>query len=124
MNTSSVLAAAREARAVFADLPATASRTFIYTGNRLNIAPIAPLLSLGIGKSATAHLIASASEAYASKGYRFYYADERNADGSPVYAKINAQSHGDFYAQLAEGKTQAPWLATFVGGKGYVDFSE
>ncbi|KND87547.1 hypothetical protein TOPH_07814 [Tolypocladium ophioglossoides CBS 100239] len=134
VNTSSVLAAAREAKAAFADLPSTASRTFIYTGNRLNIAPIAPLLSLGLGKSATAHLIASASEAYAHKGFRsaspmyfasrgrFYYADERNADGSPAYAAISGQAHGDFYTQLAEGKTQIPWLATFVGGAGYVDF--
>lgn len=70
INTTSVLAAAHEATVAFDDLPSTASRTFIYTGNRLNIDPIAPLLSLGIGKSATAHLIRSASEVYKDKGYK------------------------------------------------------
>ena len=70
VNTSSVLAAAHEARVLFDTLPSTASRTFIYTGNILNKVPIGPLLDLGIGKSATAHLIASASEAYANKGYK------------------------------------------------------
>ena len=70
INTASVLAAAHEAKAAFDELPSTASRTFIYTGNALNKFPIAPLLSLGVGKSATAHLIASASAAYEKKGYR------------------------------------------------------
>ena len=55
---------------------------------------------------------------------RFYYADERKADGSPAYAAISGQAHGEFYTQLAEGKTQIPWLATFVAGTGYVDFSK
>lgn len=70
INTVSALAAAHEAVLSFETLPASASRTFIYTGNRLNIAPIPPLLSLGVGKSATAHVIASASVAYKDKGYR------------------------------------------------------
>ena len=65
-----MLVAAREATALFATLPPTAPRTFIYTGNILNKTTIAPLLSLGIGKSATAHLIASASQVYKAKGYR------------------------------------------------------
>lgn len=70
INTLSVLAAAHEAVLSFEKLPPSASRTFIYTGNRLNIAPILPLLSLGVGKSATAHMISSASLAYEDKGYR------------------------------------------------------
>ncbi|KAG8527685.1 uncharacterized protein KY384_007839 [Bacidia gigantensis] len=121
INTTSVLAAAHEAVTDFSQLPATASKTFIYTGNRLNIAPIAPLLSLGIGKSATAHLIHSASEAYKEKGFKFYYADERKADGAPAFA-IDGDAHGEVYSQLAESEGQGPWLATFVKGKGRVDF--
>lgn len=70
INTASVLVAAREATKAFDNLPPTASRTFIYTGNILNASPMAPLLGLGIGKSATAHLIASASMAYKLKGYK------------------------------------------------------
>ncbi|KAL3952065.1 hypothetical protein ACCO45_013782 [Purpureocillium lilacinum] len=124
INTASVLVAAREAMALFATLPASAPRTFIYTGNILNKTTIAPLLSLGIGKSATAHLIASASQVYKAKGYRFYYADERQADGSPVYQNISGPAHAEFYTRLAEGDEGVPWEATFVGGKGYVDFSK
>ncbi|KAJ6441074.1 short-chain dehydrogenases protein [Purpureocillium lavendulum] len=124
VNTTSVLVAAREATALFATLPASAPRAFIYTGNVLNKRVIAPLLGLGIGKSATAHLIASASQVYGPKGYRFYYADERQADGSPVYKDISGPAAGEFYSQLAESGDRIPWEATFVAGKGYVDFSQ
>lgn len=58
-------------------------------------------------------------------GYRFYYADERKADGAPAYQAISGQAHADFYKQLAEVDSQGrqvPWLATFVGGSGYVNF--
>jgi hypothetical protein len=70
VNTTSVLAAAHQAVLGFAQLPVTSARMFIYTGNALNTGPILPLLSLGMGKSASAHLIASASQAYKDKGYK------------------------------------------------------
>jgi len=63
----------------------------------MNIEPITPLLSADVGKSATAHLIASATQVYSGRGYkyvlllrvtvdhiRFYYADARKANGAPV----------------------------------------
>lgn len=53
---------------------------------------------------------------------RFYYADERNADGSPVYGKISGEAHGEHYVKLAEEKEQGPWLQTFVRGFGYKQF--
>lgn len=53
---------------------------------------------------------------------RFYYADERNTDGSPAYAKIDGEAHGGFYSALAEHKTQGPWQQTFVKGAGYQKF--
>ncbi len=55
---------------------------------------------------------------------RFYFADEREPDGTPVYSNIDGQAHGEFYSQLAEDESQGPWLATFVKGQGYVDFHE
>lgn len=55
---------------------------------------------------------------------RFYYADERNADGSPAFSKIDGPAHGEFYSQLAKGEGDVPWLATFVKGQGYKDFEE
>jgi hypothetical protein len=57
---------------------------------------------------------------------RFYFADERKEDGSPVYSDIDGPAHANFYMQLIEGKTQTQgtWNATFVKGKGYVRFPE
>ncbi|MCJ1401956.1 hypothetical protein MMC11_005173 [Xylographa trunciseda] len=122
VNTISVLAAAQQAIRGFAELPPSASRTFIYTGNRLNIEPIAPMLAGGIGKQATAHLIASASEAYKGKRYKFYYADQRKADGAPAYSALDGAAHAELYAELAEREGQGPWLQTFVSGEGYRAF--
>jgi hypothetical protein len=36
---------------------------------------------------------------------------------------VDGQAHADLYLKLAEGKTQGPWLQTFVKGSGYVDFT-
>lgn len=53
---------------------------------------------------------------------RFYYADERNADGSVAGGKIDGEAHAAFYWELARRMEQGPWLATFVKGMGYVRF--
>lgn len=55
--------------------------------------------------------------------YRFYYADERKADGAAKY-KVSGPAHGEYYLSLAKGEKQGPWLATFVDGEGYKDFGE
>ncbi|KAM0415853.1 hypothetical protein ACHAPT_013164 [Fusarium lateritium] len=124
INTTSVLQLLQLAISGFVKLPDSASKTFIYTGNKANLQPFPPFLSLGVGKAASSHLISFAAKAYSPQGYRFYYADQRNEDGSPVMAEIDGAAHGEFYAELAESKTQGPWLASFVKGKGYVKFEE
>jgi hypothetical protein len=55
-------------------------------------------------------------------GCRFYYADERQADGDATIP-VNGPAAGDMYYELSEKKEQGPWLYTFVNGKGYVEFS-
>ena len=70
VNTLSPFVAAQEAAASFAQLDASASKTFIYTGNILNTAIIPPLLDLGVGKTATAHIIQSAAAAYKDRGFK------------------------------------------------------
>jgi NAD(P)-dependent dehydrogenase (short-subunit alcohol dehydrogenase family) len=70
VNVSSVFVAAQQAVLAFQDLPESASRTFIYTGNILNTVTMGPLLDLGVGKSAAAHIIESAAIAYKDKGYK------------------------------------------------------
>ncbi|KAJ6257752.1 3-beta-hydroxysteroid dehydrogenase [Drechslerella dactyloides] len=122
INITSVFVAAQQAVIGFKELPASASKTFIYTGNCLNEAPLAPLMDLGVGKSATAHMIRSAAEAFKDQGFKFYYADERTADGGPAYSAIDGPAHGKLYAELAEGTEQGPWQQTFVKGVGYKQF--
>lgn len=71
INTTSAFVALKEAIASFTALPPSSARTFLYTGNCLNEAPLSVgLLTLGVGKSATAHMIAFADKAYGGKGWR------------------------------------------------------
>jgi NAD(P)-dependent dehydrogenase (short-subunit alcohol dehydrogenase family) len=71
INTTSAFVAAQQAVLAFEQLPDSASRTFIYTGNILNTTTLAPLLDLGVGKSATAHIIQSAAAAYKDRGFKY-----------------------------------------------------
>ena len=70
VNTTSAYIAAQQAASSFASLPSSASKTFIYTGNRTNIAPVPPLFSQMLGKSAAAAMIRYLSDAYKAKGYK------------------------------------------------------
>ena len=70
INTTSAFVAAQQAVLGFEKFPDSASKTFIYTGNVLNTMTMAPLLDLGVGKTATAHIIESAAKAYADRGFR------------------------------------------------------
>lgn len=71
VNTTSAFVAAQQAVLAFEKLPESASRTFICTGNCTNVKPIVALMDLGVGKSATAHIIECAAEAYKHKGYKY-----------------------------------------------------
>lgn len=53
---------------------------------------------------------------------RFFYADERNVDGTLKGMKVDGPAHGQFYAQLAGQVETVPWHATFVKDKGYTEF--
>lgn len=53
---------------------------------------------------------------------RFYYADERRADGTHVGNEISGEAHGKFYLELAESTSQGPWQQTFVKDVGYKKF--
>lgn len=70
INIHSGFVAAQQAVEGFAQLPASAARTFIYTGNVLNVAILPRFISQGMGKSAGAHMIWAASAAYKEKGYK------------------------------------------------------
>ena len=70
VNTTSAFVAAQQAVIGFKQLPDSASKTFIFTGNILNTVTMARLMDMGAGKSATAHIIQSASLAYADQGFK------------------------------------------------------
>ncbi|RDW59920.1 hypothetical protein BP6252_13007 [Coleophoma cylindrospora] len=122
INTASAFVAAQQAVLGFEQLSDAASKTFIYTGNILNTTTMPALMDLGIGKTATAHMVECAAQAYQDRGFKFYYSDERKADGKAVYNDINGEAHGELYVQLAESKSQGPWQQTFVKGVGYKHF--
>jgi hypothetical protein len=122
VNLISPYAVLQEAISGFRTLPSSVLKTFIYTGNCLNNVVMPVLLHLGVGKEGAAHMIESAVQGYGKEGFRFYYADERFEDGRSIFLDIGGQAHADFYWELATGKEQGPWEATFVKGRGYVDF--
>ncbi|SPJ72226.1 uncharacterized protein FTOL_01954 [Fusarium torulosum] len=121
VNVNSFFIAAQQAVNGFAQLPSSASRTFIYTGNVLNVAMIPGFLAQGAGKSAAAYMIWTASAAYKNRGYKFYYADERKTDGAPKYV-VDGEAHADLFWGLSQHKEQGPWMQTFVKGEGYKSF--
>ena len=53
---------------------------------------------------------------------RFFYADERTADGKIKGMALDGVAHAEFYAELAKHQAKLPWQATFVKDKGYVQF--
>ncbi|KAJ8128102.1 hypothetical protein O1611_g5534 [Lasiodiplodia mahajangana] len=124
VNTVSPYVAAQQAVVGWETLPAGTKKSFIFTGNILNtiLLPMPVYTNLGMGKSASAFWIGVADSTYSAKGYRFFYADERNEDGTSKGSAIDGPAHAEFYAQLANHEGDVSWLATFVKGKGYVKF--
>ncbi|RFU27515.1 hypothetical protein B7463_g8834, partial [Scytalidium lignicola] len=121
INVTSAFIAAQQAALSFSQLSDSASRTFIYTGNILNVTILPSFLGQGMGKSAGAHMIRAAAAAYKDRGFKFYYGDERKADGTAKY-RVDGEAHAKLYWELADAKTQGPWLQTFVKGIGYKNF--
>ncbi|KAK9350194.1 hypothetical protein V1523DRAFT_458353 [Lipomyces doorenjongii] len=124
VNTISPYVAAQQAISGWETLSKETKKTFIYTGNTLNVSvvPMPLLLNLGIGKSASAFWIGLANASYSAQGFRFYYADERHVDGKMKGMALDGVAHGEFYVQLADHEENVPWHATFVKDKGYVQF--
>ena len=117
--------------------------TFIFTGNMLNDTVAPNFVPNGMGKSATAHFIKHlALIAYQDKPYkyacltfdsssvsdfgihRFYFGDQRLADGMPLYKGLSGQAHADAYLELAQDPKQRAWQYTFVKDKGYAKFDK
>ncbi|CAM1508944.1 Fc.00g026830.m01.CDS01 [Cosmosporella sp. VM-42] len=124
VNTVSPYVAAQQAVIGWEALPKEAKKTFIYTGNIMNISvvPMPMMMDLGMGKSASAFWLGLADATYSAKGFRFFYADERDENGKMKGMAIDGPTHAEFYAELAKHQQAVPWHATFVKDKGYVQF--
>jgi hypothetical protein len=126
-DTAVNITSAYAAMKAFATLPKSEhNKVFIFTGNMQFSMLVPDVASLGAGKNAVAYLIETAANVYGVKGKGekgfWYVGDERLEDGYSVMAKIDGHAHGEFYWELAQKREQGPWYATFVRGKGYVDF--
>lgn len=69
-NIVSAYIAAQLAVKSFALLPSDSPRTFIYTGNKLPLMIVRPLLAHGVGKAGAAHLVHYLAEEYKDQGYK------------------------------------------------------
>lgn len=72
INTISAYVAAQQAVNGWKTLPAETKKTFIYTGNCLNVTlvPVPIMLTLGTGKSASSYWVSLADTLYSAQGYR------------------------------------------------------
>lgn len=72
VNTVSPYVAAQQAVKEWETLPQDVKKTFIYTGNILNtkVVPVPFMLTLGVGKSASAFWIGVADGTYTARGFR------------------------------------------------------
>ncbi|KAI1747367.1 hypothetical protein F4782DRAFT_425808 [Xylaria castorea] len=99
--------------------------TYLFTGNALNEKPLLGFFSLGIGKATAAYMVEYlARTAYNDKPFSFYYVDERDTNGGPMYKGVNANAHADAFLELAREPNQGPWQYTFTKDKGYAVFSK
>ncbi|KAK4935431.1 hypothetical protein LTR10_023509 [Elasticomyces elasticus] len=123
VNTISAYAAAQAAVEGFGKLSGDVKTTFMYTGNAANTFIMPELFGLAVTKTTSWYLVQTlvATPLFASKGYRFYYVDERTPEGKGMRF-ISGPGHAQFFLQLAEQEKQGEPLATFVRGKGYVGF--
>ncbi|KAI8946616.1 hypothetical protein F4801DRAFT_53375 [Xylaria longipes] len=124
VNTISPYVAAQQAVAGWDTLPADIKKTFIYTGNILNVVvmPLPLFTTPGMGKAASAYWIGVADGTYSARGYRFFYVDERTESGDSKGQAVDGPAHAEFFAKLANHEGNVPWHATFVKDKGYVQF--
>ncbi|KAF3058087.1 hypothetical protein GL218_05284 [Daldinia childiae] len=127
INTTSPYYAAREAVRGFEKLGPSGlgpdGGSFLFVGNGLNTIALPGFMTFAVQKGATAHLIHNLALAeYDGKPYKFYYLDERHADGSYVTNDLSGIGHAKEFLKLAKDSKQGPWNYTFVSGKGYEKF--
>ena len=77
-----------------------------------------------IAPSTAVHADGDSQVAYADTGYKFYFPDQRFADGSLAGEQMSGEALAERMLALVEDPVQQAWYHTFVQGKGYVDFEQ
>lgn len=127
VNIASPYEAARLAIKGFASLPASAAKTFLFTGNPYHRQLQPTNVALGIGKTGTAYWIETAAKTteYQKQGFKFYYVDERTPEGNATNMDIDGEAHAvEFWRLSHEIPEQSHWNWTFIKNSpgGYVPF--
>ena len=60
---------------------------------------------------------------YGVKETKFYFANQRQTDGDPMYTDLSGEAHAVECVKMAEREGQGPWQWTFVTDEGYKAFS-
>lgn len=71
VNLTSAFVAAREAVAGFKELPASDAKTFIYSGNKLNVMSDPKTMPFGITKTAAARMVWDCCNVYRDQGLKY-----------------------------------------------------
>ncbi|TGJ79905.1 hypothetical protein E0Z10_g8851 [Xylaria hypoxylon] len=130
VNAVSPTIAANEAVKGFLELESqgklgSGGATYIFTGNVLNEKPLPGFFTLGIGKVTTAYAVEYlATQGYKEKPFSFYYVDERESEGRPMYNGVNGDAHAKVFLELAQNSKQGPWQYTFSKENGYTLFAK
>ncbi|KAI1191460.1 hypothetical protein F5B17DRAFT_452920 [Nemania serpens] len=99
--------------------------TYMFTGNALNEKPHRGFFTLGIGKATAAYMVEYlARHGHNDKPFSFYYVDERDSNGNPMYKGVTDDAHADVFLKLAQSPKQRPWQYTFTKENGYEVFSK
>lgn len=126
VNLTSTFISIQEAIKSFDKIPSSDKpKAFIYTGNIQNIVPFPFIVTAGLGKAGAYSALGVADKLFGTKGYRFYFADERTPEGGPVLQGTSGEGAAEFYFDLAENENNdIPVETTFVTGKGYTVFDQ
>lgn len=115
MNTVSLYAAAQAAVEGWEGLGKddSAPRALIYTGNPLPWINVPTLVSLGMGKSASATLVESLAATYGAGGKRFYFTMQVDEKTGGIYNGIDGPIAAQVYWDLIQRKEQGGWKISF-----------
>ncbi|KAJ4294942.1 hypothetical protein N0V88_005181 [Collariella sp. IMI 366227] len=119
MVTSPFVAAGKCFEAWAAEGSEGAQKCFIMTGNIQPkvIVPLPDFTTIGVAKAGAAYWVGAADLFNKKKGWRFFYAEERSAEGTPMGFTPGAESHAEMFLELVKRGENLPSYITFVNGQ-------